>query len=106
MSARKVRSILFKHSGERKFTIECADPGREFCPVGDIQMVVLPDGRQAWYCVSRAGERLLVRFGRLNAFPGAWEAAEWLVRWHNNELDESDKPSMDISLMLEGRAVE
>lgn len=80
---------MFAHTGPARFQIQSAEPGHEEEPIGDVVLHVKRDGTRIWYCRDHEGTPLLVRRGRINAFPDAFEAADWLVRWYNRELDEA-----------------
>lgn len=83
---KRVSKILFAHLAERTFEIQSADPGHELERIGEVVMSI-GAGKRLWHCRDKIGKSLLVIDGRANVFPDAWEAAEWLVRYHNGELD-------------------
>jgi hypothetical protein len=95
----KIRRVLFAHSGPREFTIESADPGSEYRPIGKIKLLAVNEQKRLWYAEAPCGKRLLVTDGKLNAFTDAWEAADFLVRWHNRELEDY-RPAADLSGVL------
>lgn len=86
----RISRIIFAHLRERTFEIQSAEPGHEFERIGEVVMSVQTTGSRAWHCRDQAGRSLLVSGGVANVFPDAWEAAEWLVRYHNGELGQAE----------------